>query len=85
MKYLTDQFQLCFCFCSGRLNSYILFLHWNTISILTDNLVVATYALSCLYIPVSNVVVESVFSHDTFVFRLWKSCDFECVEDRYQY
>jgi len=27
MKYLTDQFQLCFCFCIG-----------STISILTDNL-----------------------------------------------
>jgi len=29
-----------------------------TIDILTDNVLVATYNLSCLYIPVSNAVVE---------------------------
>jgi len=33
IKYLTDQFQLCFCFCIG-----------NTTGILTDNMPVATYA-----------------------------------------
>jgi len=34
-----------------------------TTGILTDNLLVATYALSYLCIPVSNAVVELVFSH----------------------
>ena len=45
----------------------------------SSSLLVATYALFCLCIPVSNVVVESVFSHVTSVFKMWKSCDFECV------
>jgi len=36
-----------FYFCVGR-----------TIGILTDNVLVATYNLSCLCIPVSNAVVE---------------------------
>ena len=39
----------------------------NTIGILTNNLLVATYVLSCICIPVSNTVVEWVFSHVTFV------------------
>jgi len=47
MKYLTAQFQLCFCFCIG-----------NTIGILADNLLVATYPLSCLSILVPNAVAE---------------------------
>jgi len=38
-----------------------------------------TYALSCLCIPVSNAVVEWVFSNVTSVFKMWKRCDFECV------
>jgi len=28
MKYLTDQFQLCFCFCMGNTKLPYLFLHW---------------------------------------------------------
>jgi len=40
-----------------------------TTGILTDNLLVATYALSYLCIPVSNAVVELVFSHVTSVFQ----------------
>jgi len=36
----------------------------------TDNALVATYALSCLYIPVSNAVAERVFSHVTSVFKM---------------
>ena len=28
MKYLTDQFQLCFCFCVGNAKQLYLFLHW---------------------------------------------------------
>jgi len=28
MKYLTDQFQLCFCFCIGNTKQLYLFLHW---------------------------------------------------------
>jgi len=46
------------------LNNYILFLHWQ--------LPVATYVLSCLCIPVSNAVVEWVFSHVTSVFKMKK-------------
>jgi len=68
MKYLTDQFQLCYCFCVC-----------NTIGTLTDNLPVVAYALSCLCISVSNAFAEGVFSHVTSVFKMWKSCDFECV------
>ena len=64
-----------FVFTLERLNSWI----GNTIGMLTDNLLDATYALSCLCIPVSNTVVEWAFSHDTSVLKMWKSCDFECV------
>jgi len=56
----------------------------NTIGILTDNVLAATYNLSCLWIPVSHAVVEWFFSQVTSVFKMWKSCDFECVQDRYQ-
>jgi len=28
MKYLTDQFQLCFCFCVDNTNQLFLFLRW---------------------------------------------------------
>jgi len=67
------------------LNSYIYFCIGNTIGILTpDNSLVDAYALSCLCIPVSNAVVEWVFSHVTSVFKMWKRCDFECVSDRCQ-
>jgi len=38
----------------------------NTTGILTDNLLVATYALSCLCIPVSNAVVEWVVSQGRY-------------------
>jgi len=52
----------------------------STIGVLADNLLVATYVLSCLCIPVSNADVEWVlFSHVTSVFYMWKSCDIECV------
>jgi len=57
MKYLGDQFQLCFCFCIG--NTKLLYLQYfyigNTTGILTaDNLLVAAYALSCLCIVMSS-------------------------------
>jgi len=68
----------------ATLNSYIYFCNGNTIGILTDNWLVATYALFCLCIPVSNAAVEWVFSHVTSVFKIWKLCDFKCVKDRYQ-
>jgi len=85
MKYLTDKFQLCFCFCVGNTKQLYFFCIGNTIGILTaDDMLVAAYALSCLCIPVSNAVVKWVFSHVTSVFKMWKSCDFECVWDRYQ-
>ena len=62
MKYLTDQFQLCFCFCIGNTKLPYLYLHWhygNTIGILTaDNLLVAAYGLSCLCIPVSSEISD---------------------------
>jgi len=29
--------------------------------------------------PVSNAVFEWAFSNYTSVFKMWKSCDFECV------
>jgi len=35
MKYLTDQFQLSFCFCTDNTKQPYLFLHSNTIGILT--------------------------------------------------
>jgi len=38
-------------------STYIHFCIGNKIGILTDNLLVATYALSCICIPVSNTVV----------------------------
>ena len=41
----------------------------NKTGILTDNLLIATYALSYRCIPVSNVVAEWVFSHVTAVFQ----------------
>jgi len=63
------------------LNSYIYFCIGNTIGVLTENVLVATYALSYLCIPVSKPVVEWVFSHVTSMSKMWKSCDFEC--DRY--
>jgi len=63
----------------ATLNSYIYFYIGNTIGILTDNLLVATYASSCPCILVSNVVVEWEFSHVTAVFKMRKSCDFKCV------
>jgi len=77
-------------------STVLMFLYWqhwiaifhfcigNTIGILADNLLVAAYALSCLCIPVFKAVVEYVFSHDSLVFKMKKSCDFECVWDRYQ-
>jgi len=57
MKYLGDQFQLCFCFRIS--NTKLLYLQYfyigNTTGILTaDTLLVAAYALSCLCIPVSS-------------------------------
>jgi len=87
MKCLTDQFQLYFCFCIGNTKQLYFFLHWQTqltSLILTDILLVAAYALFCLCIPVASAVVEWVFSHVISVFKMWKSCDFECVQDRCQ-
>jgi len=67
MEYLTDQFQLFFCFCIGNTkNSYILFWHWQHNWHSYRQL--ATYALSCLCIPISSAVVEWVFSQITSVF-----------------
>jgi len=59
IKYLTDQFQLCFVFALATPNTVATFYFWiaTTIGILTDNLPVATYALSCLCIPVSDAVL----------------------------
>jgi len=51
----------------------------DAICILTDNLLVATYAVSCLCIPVSNAFVETVFIHVTSAFKIRKSCALECV------
>jgi len=57
IKYLTDLFQLCFCFALATLNSHIYFYIGNIIGIFTaDNLLVAAYALSCLCIPVSSEI-----------------------------
>ena len=70
-------FNCVFVFALPTLNSYIYFCIANTTDILVDNLLVATYALSCLCIPVSNAVVEWVFSNVTSVFKMWKSCDFD--------
>jgi len=58
MKYLTDQFKLCFCFYIGNTKQLHLIVHGNTIGIFADNLLVATDDLSCLCMPVSNAVVE---------------------------
>jgi len=79
-------FNCVFVFALATLYSYILFLYWNRIGILTNHLLVATYFLSCFCIPVSNAVVEWVCSQNkpTSVFKMWKGCDFECVQDRYQ-
>ena len=73
-------FNCVFVFALATLNSYIYFCIGNKIGILTDNLLVATYALSCLCVPVSNAIVEWLFSHVTSVFKIWRSCDFECVK-----
>ena len=57
IKYLTDQFQLCFFFTLVTLNCRIYFYIGNIIGILTaDNLLVAAYALSCLCVPVSSEI-----------------------------
>jgi len=84
MKSLTDRFQLLFCSRIGNATAISYFCIGNTFGILSDNLLVATYVLSCFCIPVSNTVVEWVFNHDTSVFKIRKSCDFECAWDRYQ-
>jgi len=55
MKYLTDQFQLCFCFCISNIFNFCI---GNTIGILADNVLVATYYFSCLCIPAFNALVE---------------------------
>ena len=84
MKYLTDQLQLRFCFCIGNTKQLYFYLCiGNTVGILKDNLLVATYALSCLCIPVSNEVAEWVFSDVTSMFKMWNSSDIECVWDKY--
>jgi len=60
MKYLGDQFQLCFCVCNG--NTKLLYLQYfyigNTTGILRGNLLVAAYALSCLCIQVSSEISD---------------------------
>ena len=56
MKCLTDELQFCFCFCIGNTNQLHLFLHWQQIGIITDNVLVAAYTLFCLCIQVSNAV-----------------------------
>jgi len=68
MKCLTYQFQLSFCI--GNTNSCIYFCIGNKIGILTDNLLIAAYALSCLCLPVSNAVAECLFNHVTSVFKM---------------
>jgi len=64
-------------------NSYIYLCIVNTIGIVTDNLLVASCALSCLCIPVSNAVAEWVFSVVTSMFKIWSSSDLECVWDKH--
>jgi len=51
MKYLTDQFQFCFCFCIDNTKQLYLFLHWQH-NWHPYSRQLATYALSCLCIPV---------------------------------
>jgi len=73
-------FNCVFVFALAILNSYINFFVGNTIGILTADIsLLGADALSCLCIPLSNAVVEWVFNHATSVFKMWKSCDFECV------
>jgi len=72
-------FNCVFVFALATLNSYIYFCIGNTIGVLTENVLVATYALPCLCILVSNAVVEWVFSHVASVSKMRISCDFECV------
>jgi len=68
VKYLTDQFQLCFCFCIGNTKLLNLLLQYigNTIGILTeDNLLIAAYALSCVCIPVSSEISDfTPYAHE---------------------
>ena len=89
MKYLTDQFQTCFCFCIYNiktLSSYILFVRWQHNWHPYRQLATCyiCFVLSLHPAVVSNAAVEWVFNYVTSVFRMWKSYDFECVYDRYQ-
>jgi len=79
LNFWQIKFSCVFVFALATLNSNIYFCIGNKIGILTDNLLVATYALSCPCIPVSHAVVEWFFSHVISVFKMRKSCDFECV------
>ena len=81
-------FNCVFVFALATLNSHNNFSISNTIGIptaqTTRQLKHIAYAVSCVCIAVSNAVVECVFSHITSVFKMCKSCDFECVGDRCQ-
>jgi len=57
MKCLTDQFQLCFCFCIGNTKQPYLFLHWQHNWRSYSRQLASCYALSCLCIPLSNAVL----------------------------
>ena len=64
MKYLTDQFELCFCFCIGSTKQlYFIFVMATQLASVQTTCQLL-YALSCLCIPVSNAVVneQSVMS-----------------------
>jgi len=72
MKYLTDQFQLCF-FALEALNSCILFLHWQH-NWHPYKQLASCYI--CFVFAFRYAVVKWVFSYVSSVFKVWKSCDF---------
>jgi len=72
MKCLTDQFNCVYVFALATLNGYILFLHWQRNWHPYDNLLIATYVLSCLWILVSNTVVDRVFTDGTSLLKMRK-------------
>jgi len=61
-------FNFVFVFALSTLKSYILFLHWQHNWHPYRQLATNELAFSCLCIPVSNAVVEWVFSHGSSVF-----------------
>ena len=70
-----------FVFSLAALNSYVYFCIDNTTGIRTDNLLIATYALSCLCILVFKYScrMRIQLCYLCVLQQMWKSCDFECV------